>query len=175
MRSANERASMLAARVDKLISLRRRELAERRVGIVLFNFPPNAGNVGTAAFLSVFESLHNVLSGMKAQGYTVDVPASVDELRRVGSRAIDHGKRLGPRVHERIEAFPSVQFAERVFAWRLCCGGQSRGRCFGRLRDCGGCCNNSSDNPCGTRHEGNENSAYRQQQPLTELGLIHGG
>ena len=75
------RAKMLAARVEKLVALRQRAKAERKIAVVLFNFPPNAGNVGTAAFLSVFESLHNVLIGMKAQGYTVDVPATVDELR----------------------------------------------------------------------------------------------
>ena len=41
---------------------------ERKVAIVLFNFPPNAGNTGTAAFLSVFDSLHRVLSAMQARG-----------------------------------------------------------------------------------------------------------
>ena len=35
---------------------------------VLFNFPPNAGNTGTAAFLSVFESLYNTLEAMQARG-----------------------------------------------------------------------------------------------------------
>jgi magnesium chelatase subunit H len=34
------------------------ERAERKVALVMFNFPPNAGNVGTAAFLSVFASVH---------------------------------------------------------------------------------------------------------------------
>jgi magnesium chelatase subunit H len=76
-----ERAAMLAARVAKLIALRRSERAERKIAIVLFNFPPNAGNNGTAAFLSVFESLHNTLSAMRDAGYTVDVPGTVDELR----------------------------------------------------------------------------------------------
>ncbi len=52
-----ERAEALAARVEKLALLRRSERAERKVAIVLFNFPPNAGNTGTAAYLSVFESL----------------------------------------------------------------------------------------------------------------------
>ena len=50
--------TMLAARVARLVALRRTERAERKVAIVLFNFPPNAGNTGTAAYLSVFESLH---------------------------------------------------------------------------------------------------------------------
>ena len=48
---------------------------------VIFNFPPNAGNTGTAAHLAVFESLYNTLAAMQRQGYTVDLPASVDALR----------------------------------------------------------------------------------------------
>jgi magnesium chelatase subunit H len=76
-----ERAEVLAARVEKLAVLRRTERAKRKIGIVLFNFPPNAGNTGTAAYLSVFESLFRVLTAMKAAGYTVDPPADVDALR----------------------------------------------------------------------------------------------
>lgn len=75
------RVAILAARVDKLVSLRKAALAQRKIGVVLFNFPPNAGSVGTAAFLSVFESLHNTLSGLKEAGYSVDLPTSVDALR----------------------------------------------------------------------------------------------
>jgi magnesium chelatase subunit H len=76
-----ERADMLASRVARQVALRRAARAERKVAIVLFNFPPNAGNVGTAAYLSVFESLFNTLSAMRAAGYTLDVPADVDSLR----------------------------------------------------------------------------------------------
>ncbi len=75
------RVAILAARVEKLVSLRKTPLAQRKIGVVLFNFPPNAGSVGTAAFLSVFESLHNTLSGLKEAGYRVDLPESVDALR----------------------------------------------------------------------------------------------
>jgi magnesium chelatase subunit H len=76
-----ERAEALAARIEKLALLRRSDRAQRKVAIVLFNFPPNAGNTGTAAYLSVFESLHRVLVAMKAAGYAVTPPASVDDLR----------------------------------------------------------------------------------------------
>jgi magnesium chelatase subunit H len=81
MHSCPERAQMLAARVSKLVTLRRSEHANRKVAIVLFNFPPNAGNVGTAAFLAVFESLYETLKAMKAQGYTVDLPADVQTMQ----------------------------------------------------------------------------------------------
>ncbi|MGI3901893.1 MAG: magnesium chelatase subunit H [Janthinobacterium lividum] len=81
MRADVERCNMLARRVARHIALRRSTLAERRIAVVLFNFPPNAGAAGTAAFLSVFRSLLNTLRAMKAEGYTVDVPDSVDALR----------------------------------------------------------------------------------------------
>ena len=81
MQSCPERALMLAARVEKLIALRRTKVAQRKVAIVIFNFPPNAGNIGSAAYLSVFESLFHTLTAMKAQGYSVDLPDSIDSLR----------------------------------------------------------------------------------------------
>ncbi len=76
-----ERAAMLAARVARLVALRRSERAQRRLAIVLFNFPPNAGATGTAAYLSVFESLHRTLRGLADGGYDVEVPDSVAALR----------------------------------------------------------------------------------------------
>ncbi|MCF7991669.1 MAG: magnesium chelatase subunit H [Thiohalocapsa sp.] len=81
MQSHAERANMLAARVERLVVLRRTPVQERKVAAVLFNFPPNAGNTGTAAYLSVFASLHRTLQAMKREGYSVEVPDSVDELR----------------------------------------------------------------------------------------------
>jgi magnesium chelatase subunit H len=81
MQVCPERADQLAARVDKLVRLKRSARAARKVAITLFNFPPNSGSVGTAAYLSVFESLFNFLTRLKAEGYTVEVPASVDALK----------------------------------------------------------------------------------------------
>ncbi|MEO7431395.1 MAG: magnesium chelatase subunit H [Dokdonella sp.] len=93
MQTCVERAEMLAARVEKLVVLRRAARVDRKVAVVLFNFPPNAGNTGTAAYLAVFESLHHTLSGMQDAGYTVDLPASVDALREriIHGNAARHG------------------------------------------------------------------------------------
>jgi magnesium chelatase subunit H len=76
-----ERTAMLAARVARLVALRRGRREKRRVAIVLFNFPPNAGATGTAAYLSVFESLHRTLTAMREAGYAIDLPPSVEALR----------------------------------------------------------------------------------------------
>jgi len=81
MQTCPERALMLAGRVSKLIAMKRVERAQRKVALVVFNFPPNAGNIGSAAFLSVFESIQHTLVAMKVQGYTIELPESVDALR----------------------------------------------------------------------------------------------
>ena len=61
MRGHPERIERLVHRVEKLVGLRNKSRADRKIAITLFNFPPNAGNIGTAAFLSVFESLFATL------------------------------------------------------------------------------------------------------------------
>ncbi len=76
-----ERAEALAARTVKLIQLRKSERASRKLAIVVFNFPPNAGATGTAAFMAVHESLFATLQRLKAEGYQVDLPESVDAMR----------------------------------------------------------------------------------------------
>ncbi|MFN4193132.1 MAG: magnesium chelatase subunit H [Tabrizicola sp.] len=81
MAPCSERIETLAEKVYRLASLRRSETAQRKVAIVLYGFPPNAGAVGTAAYLGVFESLLNTLHAMRAEGYDVTPPETVDALR----------------------------------------------------------------------------------------------
>ena len=87
MSPCHERITSLAEKTHRLASLRQKRNADKKVGIVLFGFPPNAGAAGTAAYLSVFESLHNTLEAMRADGYAVDVPETVQDLRE----AVLHG------------------------------------------------------------------------------------
>ncbi|MHA6720395.1 magnesium chelatase subunit H [Sphingomonas sp. RS6] len=81
MTSCPERAEALAAKVSRLVALRRSARAARKLAIVLFNFPPNAGATGTAAHLAVWESLHATMTKLAAEGYRIDVPADADALR----------------------------------------------------------------------------------------------
>ncbi|MBP6809054.1 MAG: cobaltochelatase subunit CobN, partial [Chromatiaceae bacterium] len=62
MQPQTERIEVLAERVERLVRLRHTPRSQRKIAMVLFNFPPNAGNTGTAAYLSVFASLFNTLT-----------------------------------------------------------------------------------------------------------------
>jgi len=103
------RSEQLASRVERMVRLRKTPRSERKLAIVLFNFPPNGGATGTAAYLSVFESLHNTLKSLKAAGYDVEVPETVDALREsvIHGNAAEYG--ADANVHARIPVDDHVQ------------------------------------------------------------------
>lgn len=109
MQSCPERAEALAGKVAKLVALRRSERAARKLGIVLFNFPPNAGATGTAAHLAVWESLHATLARLSAEGYDVAVPADVDALRDAVLKGNAARYGADANVHVRIQADDHVR------------------------------------------------------------------
>ena len=96
-----ERIVALTERTRRLALLRRKRNADKQVGIVLFGFPPNAGAVGTAAYLSVFESLHNTLHRLAREGYDVTPPETVDELRSavLNGNAAQYGQEANVLAH----------------------------------------------------------------------------
>merc|ERR1711966_416009 len=51
------------------------------IAVTIFSFPPDKGNVGTAAYLDVFDSIKAVLKQLKGDGYDVgDAPDSKEEI-----------------------------------------------------------------------------------------------
>lgn len=101
----SERAALLAGRIEKLVSLRRKKAQDRKVAIVLFNFPPNAGATGTAAHLDVFGSLFNTMKTLKADGYDVEIPKDVETLRQaiIAGNASTYGSDANVAAHVSID------------------------------------------------------------------------
>jgi magnesium chelatase subunit H len=97
-----ERIEHLAERLDRWITVRSTPRDDRKLAVVLFNFPPTAGNAGTAAYLDVFPSLFALMKRLADSGYDVDVPESAEALREmlVGEGARVMGTRA--RVHVRV-------------------------------------------------------------------------
>ncbi|NBN63109.1 magnesium chelatase subunit H [Pannonibacter tanglangensis] len=100
MRPDDERVGLLADRLAALVRLRRTPRADRRLAVTLFNFPPNGGNIGTAAFLSVFESLFETMRRLRAEGYDVEVPADAATLQDMllNGNAARHGTEANVHV-----------------------------------------------------------------------------
>jgi magnesium chelatase subunit H len=76
-----DRISSIAQRAIKWGNLRRKPKLTKKLAITVFSFPPDKGNVGTAAYLDVFGSIYKVLESMQRNGYDVqDLPESPEAL-----------------------------------------------------------------------------------------------
>ena len=60
-----ERVRRLCSRIQQWVSLRRTAVADRKVAVLLYGFPPGVGATGTAALLNVPRSLENALAAMR--------------------------------------------------------------------------------------------------------------
>ena len=78
-----DRCDRLARRLARWNRLQTSARAELRLALMVFCFPPNKGNIGTAADLDVFPSVWEMLRTLKQDGYETDVPATADELREM--------------------------------------------------------------------------------------------
>ena len=76
-----DRCDRLARRLRRWNRLRTAPRNQLKIALVLFCFPPNKGNIGTAADLDVFPSVFDTLKKLRDDGYDVEVPQSADALR----------------------------------------------------------------------------------------------
>eukprot|EP00594_Rhizosolenia_setigera_P002420 CAMPEP_0178941794 /NCGR_PEP_ID=MMETSP0789-20121207/1615_1 /TAXON_ID=3005 /ORGANISM="Rhizosolenia setigera, Strain CCMP 1694" /LENGTH=1369 /DNA_ID=CAMNT_0020621089 /DNA_START=436 /DNA_END=4545 /DNA_ORIENTATION=- len=76
-----DRVNLLADRALKWSTLKSKPNKEKNIAITIFSFPPDKGNVGTAAYLDVFDSIKAVLEELKSQGYDVgDAPMDKEAI-----------------------------------------------------------------------------------------------
>ncbi|MEJ1932186.1 magnesium chelatase subunit H [Nostoc sp. NIES-2111] len=76
-----DRIGAVAQRALKWANLRRKPKLNKKVAITVFSFPPDKGNVGTAAYLDVFGSIYEVMQALRNNGYDVqDLPENAKEL-----------------------------------------------------------------------------------------------
>ncbi|MGL5059418.1 MAG: magnesium chelatase subunit H, partial [Microcoleus sp.] len=76
-----DRIEAIAQRAMKWAILRRKPKLDKKVAITIFSFPPDKGNVGTAAYLDVFGSIYQVMKALKGNGYDLpELPESAEKL-----------------------------------------------------------------------------------------------
>ncbi len=103
----DDRCERFARRLKRWNRLRTATRSELRVGLVLFCFPPNKGNIGTAADLDVFPSVWDTLRKLEQEGYDVQVPESADVLREmlIGGNAEKFGSTANVAHRMSVDAY----------------------------------------------------------------------
>jgi magnesium chelatase subunit H len=76
-----DRIETVTQRAIKWATLRRKPKLDKKLAITIFSFPPDKGNVGTAAYLDVFGSIYEVMKALKGNGYDLpELPESAEQL-----------------------------------------------------------------------------------------------
>ena len=83
-----DRVNLLADRALKWSKLSNKPKQEKKIAITIFSFPPDKGNVGTAAYLDVFDSIKAVLKELKEQGYDIG-DAPLDSKENIMAQILD--------------------------------------------------------------------------------------
>ena len=132
----DDRCDRLARRLKRWNTLQTAPRKDVKLAIVLFCFPPNKGNIGTAADLDVFPGVFDVLKRLDAEGYRVELPDSADDLRE---RLIDNVsyrmnvqeyRRLCPYVREVENDWGTAPGAINTFGKDLLIQGLELGNVF---------------------------------------------
>ncbi|MDJ0726986.1 MAG: magnesium chelatase subunit H [Prochloraceae cyanobacterium] len=95
-----ERVDRLTGRIKNWIKLRQTPPRERKIAIILYDFPPGYGATGTAALLDVPRSLIKLLEAMQRQGYNVgELPADGETLIKLVKQADETINNGYPKVN----------------------------------------------------------------------------
>lgn len=70
----DERVSKIATRIRRWVALKRKKNADKRLAIIIYNYPPGEENLGQASYLDVFKSVQRLLERLKEEGYQVELP-----------------------------------------------------------------------------------------------------
>lgn len=118
------RLEPILERIQKLVrlslnwaKLRRKPNTEKRVAIILHNYPPRDDRIGTAFGLDTPASVLNIMHVLKDAGYRIDeIPESGDDLIRDIKKHLTNDNRLRSPKEMKSRAVASVS-AEQYMKW----------------------------------------------------------
>ncbi len=100
-----DRLQRLARRARAWASLRAKRNADKKIAVVVYDYPPGMGKKATAALLDVPRSLFNLLTQLRAEGYdTGRLPESPEALMALLDDATDHARALDRRDSHRVDS-----------------------------------------------------------------------
>lgn len=87
-RAIEDRADRIAARVLRRVALKYKKNAEKKIALVIYDYPPGEANAGGAAYLDTFKSVEAIIRRLREEGYAareLDVKAAILSAGAVNS------------------------------------------------------------------------------------------
>ncbi|SDZ13819.1 cobaltochelatase CobN subunit [Proteiniborus ethanoligenes] len=110
-----DRVIKLINRIKKWIELRYKENKDKKVAIICYNYPLSEGNIFGGAFLNTFESIENILSRLKKEGYSVEA-LTKEELMDyfTAGKIVNSGKWGEDQLSEHMIKYDSKKYIEEM-------------------------------------------------------------
>ncbi|MFX1311661.1 MAG: cobaltochelatase subunit CobN [Promethearchaeota archaeon] len=67
----SENVSLVCNRIRKWLNLRKKLNSEKKIALIIYNYPPGEDKIGNAAYLDVCESVRNLINEFIKEGYNV--------------------------------------------------------------------------------------------------------
>lgn len=102
-----ERVAKLAGRALGWVDLRRKTNEDKRIAVILYDYPPGEANIGTAGYLDSLASLEILLRKLAANGYRVEMPLGklIDTLISRGVVNTPRFKNFSPEIAVSLERY----------------------------------------------------------------------
>jgi len=104
-----DRIARRIIRIENWINLRKTRNSEKRIAIIIYNYPPGEHNVGSAAYLDVFSSLESLLKKLKEEEYSVE-PLDKEKLKEFIGKILVNS----PRTFEYQSNATSISLKEYI-------------------------------------------------------------
>ncbi|MBC7096008.1 magnesium chelatase subunit H [Thermococcus sp.] len=67
-----DRVEKFASRVNRWLELKRKPNKDKRIAMIIYDYPPGEENLGSAAYLDTFASVERILERLEKEGYKVE-------------------------------------------------------------------------------------------------------
>ncbi|MDD1728844.1 MAG: cobaltochelatase subunit CobN, partial [Methanospirillum sp.] len=74
IRAISERVGKISRRIRNWIRLKNIPNAEKKIAIIIYNYPPGEASLAGASYLDVFVSVKRLLKTLASDGYSVEIP-----------------------------------------------------------------------------------------------------
>jgi len=92
-----ERLDRFTARIKRRIFLHQKPNQEKKVALIIYNYPPGEADIGSASYLDTFASLERILDYLKSKGYRVEKQEKSLKELFLDFHLVNSGRWLSPQ------------------------------------------------------------------------------
>jgi cobaltochelatase CobN len=106
-----ENIQLVVDRVNRWLNLRRKKNAEKKIALIVYNYPPGEDKIGNAAYLDVSNSVKNLIEQLSAEGYNV---RNLPKDKTIADYFIESGTVNTPK-YTNVDDFKGTQISKKEY------------------------------------------------------------